>query len=77
MLTVEQAATDIASGNVALSLALYVILYAGLLVAYLHTVFLMARRAVEIEEIQESEHQGDYAQRLFTQHMTAKENAHV
>lgn len=77
VLTVEQAATDIASGNVALSLALYVILYAGLLVAYLHTVFLMARRAVEIEEIQESEHQGDYAQRLFTQHMTAKENAHV
>ncbi len=55
ILTVKDAATDIASSNVAISLALYLIVYAGLLVAYLHTVFLLARKAVEIEEMSDSE----------------------
>lgn len=52
VLTVKEAATDIAPGNVGLSLILYLTVYAGLLTAYLHTVFVMARRAVEIEEIE-------------------------
>jgi cytochrome d ubiquinol oxidase subunit I len=51
VLTVKEATTDIAPENVAISLALYVIVYLGLLYAYLHTIFVMARRAVEIEEI--------------------------
>ncbi|MBB1488878.1 cytochrome ubiquinol oxidase subunit I [Oceanospirillum sediminis] len=55
VLTTQQAATDIAPGNVALSLAMYSILYVVLLGAYLHTLFVMARRAVEIEEIQPEE----------------------
>ena len=55
VLTVEQAATDIAPSNVAISLTLYLLVYTGLLAAYLHTVFVMARRAVEIEEISEEE----------------------
>ena len=55
LLTVEQAATDIAPGNVAFSLTFYLLLYAGLLAAYLHTIFVMARRAVEIEEISDAE----------------------
>jgi cytochrome d ubiquinol oxidase subunit I len=55
ILTVKQAATDIASSNVAISLALYSIVYIGLLYAYLHTIFVMARRAVEIEEISDNE----------------------
>ncbi|MER2491693.1 cytochrome ubiquinol oxidase subunit I [Catenovulum sediminis] len=55
VLTVEQAATDIAPGNVAISLSLYLLVYAILMLAYLHTVFLMARRAVEIEEISQAE----------------------
>lgn len=52
VLTVEEAATDIAPANVGISLVLYLLVYSGLLVAYLNTVFVMARRAVEIEEIQ-------------------------
>jgi cytochrome d ubiquinol oxidase subunit I len=55
ILTVKDAATDIAPGNVALSLTLYLILYAVLMVAYLHTIFTMANRAVEIEEITDDE----------------------
>ena len=72
MLTVEQAAI-LLSDNVALSLALYVILY-GLLVAIYRR--FMARPLLKSRD-SESEHQGDYAQRVFTQHMTAGENAHV
>ena len=34
---------------------LYLTVYVGLLIAYLRTLFLMARRAVEIEEIQPGE----------------------
>ena len=52
VLTVKEAATDIAPENVGVSLLLYLIVYSGLLIAYLNTVFVMARRAVEIEEIQ-------------------------
>jgi len=55
ILTVKDAATDIASGNVALSLSLYLILYVVIMAAYLHTLYTMANRAVEIEEITEEE----------------------
>ncbi|NTS76312.1 cytochrome ubiquinol oxidase subunit I [Catenovulum sp. SM1970] len=56
LVTVKEAATTIAPSNVAISLTLYLTVYSILLVAYLHTVFVMARRAVEIEEIQDDEH---------------------
>ncbi len=56
ILTTEQAVTQIPAGNVALSLTLYALLYTGLLIAYIKTLFLMARRAVEIEEYQANEH---------------------
>jgi len=55
ILTVKDASTDIAPGNVALSLSLYLILYIVLMIAYLHTIFTMANRAVEIEEITNNE----------------------
>ncbi len=55
VLTTQQAATDIAPGNVAVSLVMYCVLYVVLLGAYLHTLFVMARRAVEIEEIKPEE----------------------
>ncbi len=55
VLSVKDAATDIAPANVGLSLTAYLVLYAVLLVAYLHTLFTMAGRAVEIEEISEQE----------------------
>ncbi|MBU2872002.1 cytochrome ubiquinol oxidase subunit I [Colwellia sp. E2M01] len=51
VLTVKDAATDIAPGNVALSLSLYLTLYVVIMAAYLHTLYTMANRAVEIEEI--------------------------
>lgn len=47
--------TDIAPSNVVFSLTLFASVYLLLLVAYLHTVFYMARKAVDIEEFQSSE----------------------
>lgn len=55
LLKTSDAVTDIAPGNVLFSFILYLSVYGALLVAYLHTLFLMARRAVEIEEFQSEE----------------------
>lgn len=55
ILTIKDAATDIAPENVGFTLVMYLILYAVLLVAYLHTIFTMAGRAIEIEEISDEE----------------------
>lgn len=55
VLTVKEAATDIAAPNVGITLAMYLVLYLVVLIAYLHTIFTMAGRAVEIEEISEDE----------------------
>ncbi|TLX46793.1 cytochrome ubiquinol oxidase subunit I [Pseudoalteromonas phenolica] len=72
VLTVDQAATTIAPANVGFSLAMYLTVYAFLLVAYLHTVFLMARKAVLIEEISQQEHVGKKRSSI-----EIKESAHV
>lgn len=55
LLKTSDAVTDIAPENVMFSFVLYLSVYVALLIAYLHTLFLMARRAVEIEEIQPEE----------------------
>lgn len=55
VLTIKDAATDIAAENVGFTLIMYLVLYVVILVAYLHTVFTMAGRAVEIEEISDDE----------------------
>jgi cytochrome d ubiquinol oxidase subunit I len=55
LLRTSDAVTDIAPENVMFTFILYLIVYVGLLIAYLHTLFLMARKAVEIEEIQPEE----------------------
>ncbi|PKH00053.1 cytochrome ubiquinol oxidase subunit I [Paraglaciecola sp. MB-3u-78] len=55
LLKTSDAVTDIAPENVMFTFILYLSVYVGLLIAYLHTLFLMARRAVEIEEIQPEE----------------------
>ncbi|MFT6779272.1 MAG: cytochrome d ubiquinol oxidase subunit I [Paraglaciecola sp.] len=55
LLKTSDAVTNIAPENVMFSFVLYLSVYVGLLIAYLHTLFLMARRAVEIEEIQPEE----------------------
>jgi cytochrome d ubiquinol oxidase subunit I len=72
VLTVDQAATTIAPENVGFSLVMYLTVYAFLLVAYLHTVFLMARKAVLIEEISLQEHVGKKRSSI-----EIKESAHV
>lgn len=70
VLKVSDAATQIAPGNVGFSLILYLSVYVILLVAYLHTVFLMARRAVEIEEFEPN-------QQPVQTSLTHGENAYV
>lgn len=57
VLKTADAVTDIAPSNVVISLVLYLSVYTALLIAYIRTLFLMARRSVEIEEIQPHEHQ--------------------
>lgn len=56
VLKVENAVTNIAASNVGTSLTLYLLVYAVVMVAYLHTIFNMARHAVEIEEISDDEY---------------------
>jgi cytochrome d ubiquinol oxidase subunit I len=58
ILKTVDAVTDIAPGNVQFTFILYICVYVFLLIAYLHTLFLMARNAVEIEEIQAEERIG-------------------
>ncbi|AIY66981.1 cytochrome ubiquinol oxidase subunit I [Pseudoalteromonas piratica] len=70
VLKVSDAATQIAPGNVGFSLILYLSVYVILLAAYLHTVFLMARRAVEIEEFEPN-------QQPVKSSLTHGENAYV
>lgn len=72
ILSVKEAATDIAPANVALSLSLYLILYVVIMTAYLHTLFTMAKRAVEIEEVTDDEKVIP-----VINSMTAKENNYV
>ena len=54
VLKTADAATTVHSGNVAFSLTVYLALYGFLIVAYLKTLFVMARRAVEVEEFDDS-----------------------
>ncbi|MEO9946659.1 cytochrome ubiquinol oxidase subunit I [Paraglaciecola sp.] len=55
VLKTVDAVTDIAPENVVFSFILYMSVYVILLIAYLHTLFLMARKSVEIEEMQPEE----------------------
>ncbi|MFT6899334.1 MAG: cytochrome d ubiquinol oxidase subunit I, partial [Paraglaciecola sp.] len=56
LLKTKDAVTDIAPTNVVVTFILFISVFAVLLIAYLHTLFAMARNAVEIEEIQMEEH---------------------
>jgi cytochrome d ubiquinol oxidase subunit I len=52
VLTTADAVTDIPPANVGLTLTAYLTVYALLLWAYIHTVFVMARRSVKVEEFE-------------------------
>lgn len=52
VLKASDAVTAIAPTNVVFSLTLYLGIYSVLLTAYLHTVFVMARRAVKVDEFE-------------------------
>jgi cytochrome d ubiquinol oxidase subunit I len=71
VLKTADAVTTIASSNVAITLAIYLTVYLVLLVAYIKTLFLMARRAVEIEEIQPEERIHQRAFKRATSEVTA------
>ena len=47
VLTTAQAASQVPAGNIALSLAMYLTLYAALLSAYVSVVFYLAKKAVD------------------------------
>ena len=55
VLTTEAAVTPIAPHNVGISLVLYCCVYLFLLLAYIHTLLLMARKAVTVEEFETQE----------------------
>lgn len=55
VLTVQEAATTQPASNVGLSLAIYLALYAVLLVAYMHTLMRMANKAVEVPEYESAD----------------------
>jgi len=55
VLTTEAAVTPIAPHNVGISLILYCTVYLFLLLAYIHTLLLMARKSVTVEEFETQE----------------------
>lgn len=55
LLTTEQAVTTQAAGNVGLSLAMYLTVYVVLLGAFVHTLRAMARKSVDVEEVELAE----------------------
>ena len=55
VLRTQDAVTQLPPANVVLSFSLYAIIYTVLLFAYMGTLMLMCRRAVEIEEISTEE----------------------
>ena len=57
VLKTADAVTQLPPSNIAFSFTLYLVIYAGLLVAYIRTLMLMCRRSVEIEEITTEERQ--------------------
>ncbi|MFG1495430.1 cytochrome ubiquinol oxidase subunit I [Saccharospirillum sp. HFRX-1] len=54
VLTTDQAVTTVPGSQVGLSLTMYLLLYAGLLFAYIQTLFYMARKSVKVEEYEMS-----------------------
>ncbi|WP_028884993.1 cytochrome ubiquinol oxidase subunit I [Teredinibacter turnerae] len=56
VLRTADAVTTLPTGNVGTSLVLYLLVYAGLLTAYVHTVRLLARKSVEVEEFEIDDH---------------------
>ncbi|ACR12208.1 bacterial cytochrome ubiquinol oxidase, subunit 1 family protein [Teredinibacter turnerae T7901] len=56
VLRTADAVTSLPTGNVGTSLVLYLLVYAGLLTAYVHTVRLLARKSVEVEEFEVDDH---------------------
>ena len=52
LLRVSEVVTSIPPVNVAISLSVYLIVYLGLLYAYIHTLFFMARKSVQVQEFE-------------------------
>ena len=59
VLRTADAVTQVPPAHVGLTLAAYLIVYSVLLVAYIHTLFVMARKSVAIEEAEEYRQESD------------------
>ncbi|WP_432468686.1 cytochrome ubiquinol oxidase subunit I [Agarivorans sp. Z349TD_8] len=59
VLRTEDAVTSLPAANVGFSLIMYLVVYAFLLWAYIHTLLSMARKAVKVEEFETSSPQAD------------------
>lgn len=55
VLTTQEAVTQVPPSNIAISLAMYLTLYGVLIVAYLHTLLVLSRKAIETEEYEVTE----------------------
>lgn len=52
VLSTAEAVTPIAATNVGISLVIYALLYLALLAAYIHTIFVIAKKAIKVDEIE-------------------------
>ncbi|WNO08651.1 cytochrome ubiquinol oxidase subunit I [Teredinibacter sp. KSP-S5-2] len=67
VLTTQEAVTSLPPGNVLFSLIVYAVIYAGLLTAYVHTLFGMAKKAINVEEYESADVEAPVVPELVTQ----------
>ncbi|HEV8076758.1 MAG TPA: cytochrome ubiquinol oxidase subunit I, partial [Marinobacter sp.] len=53
LLKTSEAVTNVPTSNVGISLSVYLTLYAVLLVAYIRTLFVMARKSVQVDKTEQ------------------------
>ena len=76
ILKTQDAVTSLPPSKVGFSLTLYLIVYAFLLYAYIRTVFLMARKAIKVEEFETLEPQADGNLSHVSNPQTTHEGSH-
>ncbi len=76
VLKTQDAVTSLPPSKVGFSLTLYLVVYAFLLFSYIRTVFLMARKAVKVEEFETLEPQADGKLNPILNSSTPNEESH-
>lgn len=70
ILTSSDAVTGLPPENVGFSLFVYLLVYSGLLIAYIKTLFYMARKSILIEEYERIENNNAPSEQALRQHIT-------